>query len=84
IGAADDDLVQIARRVAQAEGGHWWQHLQGMQEEGTASAALVRAVTLLQRWLQAAPHLPVHDLLDMVLHQGELVARYAQHASPLT
>ncbi|MCO4859329.1 UvrD-helicase domain-containing protein [Herbaspirillum sp. WGmk3] len=84
IGAADEDLVQIARRVAQAEGGHWWQHLQGMQEEGCASAALVRAVTLLQRWLQAAPHLPVHDLLDMILHQGELVARYAQHASPLT
>jgi ATP-dependent helicase/nuclease subunit A len=41
-------------------------------------------VHLLQRWLQAAPHLPVHDLLDMILHQGELVARYAQHASPLT
>lgn len=84
IGAADDDLVQIARRVAQAEGGHWWQHLQAMQQEGAASAALVRAVTLLQRWLAAAPHLPVHDLLDMILHQGELVARYAQHASPLT
>lgn len=84
IGAADDDLVQIARRVAQAEGGHWWQHLQAMQQEGAASAALVRAVTLLQRWLAVAPHLPVHDLLDMILHQGELVARYAQHASPLT
>jgi ATP-dependent helicase/nuclease subunit A len=26
IGAADDDLVQIARRAAQADGGHWWQH----------------------------------------------------------
>jgi len=84
IGAADDDLVQIARRVGQAEGGHWWQHLQGMQQEGAASAALVRAVSLLQRWLAAAPHLPVHDLLDMILHQGDLVARYAQHASPLT
>nr|WP_216667272.1 UvrD-helicase domain-containing protein [Herbaspirillum rubrisubalbicans] len=84
IGAADDDLVQIARRAAHAEGGHWWPHLQAMQQEGAASAALVRAVTLLQRWLQAAPHLPVHDLLDRILHQGELVARYAQNASPLT
>lgn len=84
ISATDDDLVQIARRAAQAEGGHWWRQLQAMQQEGAASAALVRAVTLLQRWLLAAPHLPVHDLLDMILHQGELVARYAQHASPLT
>jgi ATP-dependent helicase/nuclease subunit A len=24
IGAADDDLVQIARRAAQDDGGHWW------------------------------------------------------------
>ncbi|NUT60070.1 UvrD-helicase domain-containing protein [Herbaspirillum sp. C9C3] len=84
IGAADDELVQIARRVAHSESGHWWQHLQEMQDQGAAPAALVRAVTLLRRWLQAAPHLPVHDLLDMILHQGELVARYAQHASPLT
>ena len=84
IGAADDDLVQIARRAAQADGGHWWQHMLAMQQEGVASAALVRAVGMLQRWLQAAPHLPVHDLLDMILHQGDLVARYAQYASPLT
>lgn len=84
IGAADDDLVQIARRAALADGGHWWQHMLAMQQEGVASAALVRAVGMLQRWLQAAPHLPVHDLLDMILHQGDLVARYAQYASPLT
>ncbi len=84
IGAADDDLVQIARRAAQADGGHWWQHMLAMQQEGVASAALVRATGMLQRWLQAAPHLPVHDLLDMILHQGDLVARYAQYASPLT
>lgn len=84
IGAADEDLVQIARRAAQGDGAHWWAHLQAMQQEGQASAALVRAVNLLQRWLDSAPHLPVHDLLDGILHQGDLVARYAQHASPLT
>ncbi|MBV8624087.1 MAG: UvrD-helicase domain-containing protein [Herbaspirillum sp.] len=84
IGAADDDLVQIARRAAEDDGGHWWARMLAMQDEGVASAALVRAVHLLQRWLEAAPHLPVHDLLDMILHQGDLVARYAQNASPLT
>ncbi|KAF1042519.1 MAG: ATP-dependent helicase/nuclease subunit A [Herbaspirillum frisingense] len=85
IGASDGDLVQIARRQeAPAGAGHWWWRMQAMQREGAASAAIVRAVNLLERWLQAAPHLPVHDLLDMILHQGNLVARYAQNASPLT
>jgi ATP-dependent helicase/nuclease subunit A len=83
VGAADDDLIQIARRN-ETGAGHWWSRMQAMQREGLASAAIVRAVQLLERWLRAAPHLPVHDLLDMILHQGELMARYAQHATPTT
>ncbi|WP_343584457.1 UvrD-helicase domain-containing protein [Herbaspirillum sp.] len=87
IGATDRDLIQIAIRGksgGDADGGHWWQRMQAMQRDGSASAEIVRAVNLLERWLQAAPHLPVHDLLDRILHQGQLVARYAQNASPLT
>ena len=83
IGALDDDLIQIARRDRD-DSGHWWQRMLAMRDDGSASAAIVRAVQLLHRWLQAAPHLPVHDLLDMILHQGQLVARYAQHAAPTT
>lgn len=83
IGATDDDLIQIARRSESGDG-HWWQRMQAMQDEGAASATMVRAVNMLGRWLDAAPHLPVHDLLDKILHQGQLVARYAQNASPLT
>jgi ATP-dependent helicase/nuclease subunit A len=44
---------------------------------------LQRAVRLLESWLQCAPHLPVHDLLDRILHEGDAVARYAASASPL-
>ncbi|WP_231602460.1 UvrD-helicase domain-containing protein [Herbaspirillum chlorophenolicum] len=87
IGASDHDLIQIAIRGksgGDADGGHWWQRMQAMQRDGSASSEIVRAVNLLERWLQAAPHLPVHDLLDRILHQGQLVARYAQNASPLT
>ncbi|MCA1325119.1 UvrD-helicase domain-containing protein [Herbaspirillum sp. alder98] len=83
IGAVDEDLIQIARRDRD-DAGHWWQRMLAMRDDGSASAAIVRAVQLLHRWLQAAPHLPVHDLLDMILHQGQLVARYAQHAAPTT
>jgi ATP-dependent helicase/nuclease subunit A len=83
IGATDDDLIQIARRD-RMDSGHWWQRMLAMRDDGSASAAIVRGVQLLERWLHAAPHLPVHDLLDMILHQGQLVARYAQHAAPTT
>ena len=90
-GAADDDLILLAGRAEAT----WWQRLQAtVSEEAAASGAVVnvasnpratlqRAASLLQHWLQAAPRLPVHDLLDIILDQGQVVARYAQAAVPL-
>jgi len=78
IGASDDDLIALA----QLPEPHWWQRVQAQQQAATASPAIARAAQLLTQWLQAAPHYPVHDLLDMILHQGELVARYAQSVAP--
>ncbi|HJW56531.1 MAG TPA: UvrD-helicase domain-containing protein, partial [Burkholderiaceae bacterium] len=75
IGASDDDLITLAQR---AENG-WWQRVQAAAREG-ASAPMRRAGTLLAQWLDCAPCLPVHDLLDRILHQGRLVERYAQAA----
>ena len=77
-GASDDDLIALA----QDGEGTWWQRLQRKAAD-SASEALRRAERLLQQWLEVAPRLPVHDLLDLILHQGELVARYAQSAPPL-
>lgn len=79
VGASDDDLITLAAR---AENG-WWLRLCAAAQDG-ASAPLQRAARLLASWLDAAPHLPVHDLLDLILHQGQLIARYAQCATPLT
>ena len=45
--------------------------------------ALQRAATLLERWQQVALSLPVYDLLDLILHEGQLLPRYAQATSPL-
>ena len=77
--AGDDDLILLAGRSEST----WWLRLQCALADGAAGAALVRAAELLQRWLQAAPQLPVHDLLDIILDQGQVVARYAQAAVPL-
>ncbi|MDP3843913.1 MAG: UvrD-helicase domain-containing protein [Oxalobacteraceae bacterium] len=74
--AGDDDLIALAQR---SEHG-WWARLQAA---ASTSAPLARAERLLAQWLQAAPQLPVHDLLDLILHQGDLVARTAQAVQPL-
>ena len=76
--ASDDDLIALAKRSES----DWWQRMQASAQDG-ASPAIRRAVELLRHWLEAAPHLPVHDLLDLILHQGRLVARYAQAAQPV-
>ena len=72
VGARDEDLIWLAG----AGEGSWWQRL---LNAGAALPGdfLPRAVSLLSRWLLAAAQLPVHDLLDQVLHEGELHARYA-------
>lgn len=72
LGASDDDLLRLSGRGE----AHWWQRLQASAEEGVASPALSRAARLLAGWRDAAAHLPVHDLLDRIYHEGELVARY--------
>jgi ATP-dependent helicase/nuclease subunit A len=52
----------------------WWQRLQQLPDP---SPALQRAVKLLQRWLALADKLPVHDLLDRIYFEGDVIARYS-------
>jgi ATP-dependent helicase/nuclease subunit A len=71
--ASDDELIALA---ADKEGS-WWQRLQRHVDRGHASVALVKLLGKLKAWLQAAQHLPVHDLLDLVMHEGGLLQAYA-------
>ncbi|MDD2928830.1 MAG: UvrD-helicase domain-containing protein [Sideroxydans sp.] len=52
----------------------WWQRLQQLP---APSSALYRATGLLHRWLSLADKLPVHDLLDRIYFEGEVIARYS-------
>lgn len=72
VGCSDDDLIWLAT----AGQGSWWQRLLNAGD-ALPGEALKRAVSLFSRWLQWAAQLPVHDLLDQVMHEGELYARYA-------
>jgi ATP-dependent helicase/nuclease subunit A len=52
----------------------WWQRLQCLDNP---SPELQRATELLQHWLALADKLPVHDLLDRIYFEGDVLARYS-------
>jgi len=66
----DADLMSLVT----GEEASWWQRLQHLAQP---SPALQRAVKLLQRWLALADKLPVHDLLDRIYFEGDVIARYS-------
>jgi ATP-dependent helicase/nuclease subunit A len=71
-GLTDTDLKQLARGD-----GPWWQRLQAWAGQADAPEPVFRAVTLLNEWRNLAGGLPVHDLLDRIFHQAEVLQRYA-------
>jgi len=75
--ATDDDLV----RMAQNPPGPWYERLARLSGP-TSPAALIRAQNLLARWNGLADRIPVHDLLDRIYHEGNLIARYVAAAPP--
>ncbi|WP_026224691.1 UvrD-helicase domain-containing protein [Methyloversatilis thermotolerans] len=63
------------------EGVEPWDALR--RADADAAPELRRAATLLDGWRLASAHLPVHDLLDRILHEGDLLARYAGRVDEL-
>ncbi len=57
----------------------WWLRLQQLD---SPSPALQRAAALLRDWLTLADKLPVHDLLDRIYFEGDVIARYTAVLPP--
>jgi ATP-dependent helicase/nuclease subunit A len=76
--AADADLLWLAERARPAGG--WWPLLLG--DSPLPGAALLRARGLLRGWSDAAERLPPHDLLDRIVHEGDLLPRLAAALPP--
>ncbi len=70
-GCSDEDLM----RIAHAPGSAWWERLERMGDE-MLDARLRRARELLARWLDWADRLPVHDTLDRIYFEGDVMRRY--------
>ena len=74
-----DDNCSVPHFVKGGLGGicSWWVRLQRIAQDVTVSPQLQRAHRLLQNWLHLADKLPVHDLLDRIYFEGDLLHRYA-------
>ena len=73
--ATDEDLMTLAA----TEGKTWWERLERIAAEG-ATPALSRAHSLLARWLARTDSAPVHDQLDRIYFEADVLARYRQAA----
>ena len=78
LGANDSDLLWLAQATPRGQG--WLGTLLAAGE--LPSLALARAQRLLAAWVHAAAHLPPHDLLDRIVHEGELMQRLAATVPP--
>jgi ATP-dependent helicase/nuclease subunit A len=78
-GASDADLLGLARLCAQT-GRSWLAALLKAAEDPqqtVVSSALGRAARLLGAWADVAPSLTPHELLDRIVHEGEVLPRLA-------
>ena len=78
---ADEDLMQLASTEIkiteiQIKNASWWQRLQHVSAHENVSPTLQRAHKLLSGWIALADKLPVHDLLDHIYFEGDLMHRY--------
>ena len=70
---SNDDLLAIRAMQLQTGNKHWWPAMQMLELPG---ASLQRAIDMLRHWISLAGQLPVHDLLDRIYFEANLIARY--------
>ncbi len=72
-GLSDVDL----QALHDADAGAWLDRLDRWANQDDAPEHVRRARALLAEWRAASGHLPPHDLLDRIFHEGDVEARYA-------
>lgn len=75
---SNEDLIAIK----QASKGSWLERLEHFVQQTPKQVSLVRAYQLLIQWQDDASKLPVHDLLDKIYSEANVLARYAAAFPP--
>lgn len=76
---SDADLFLLANSGK----GHWQERLAELVDELPTGSPLRRAHILLGPWQQMAGHIPVHDLLDCIYSEANVLARYTAAFPPV-
>ncbi|MCW9013188.1 MAG: UvrD-helicase domain-containing protein [Gammaproteobacteria bacterium] len=76
--ASDDDLMLIAAHKSHAL---WFERMAELHTELAADHPIHRAHLCINRWRALADKIPVHDLLDRIYSEANVLARY-QSSSP--
>ena len=76
--ASDDDLQTLATHHQ----GHWFSRLEALSEELDDNHPLKRAWIHLNNWRALTDKIPVHDLLDKVFAQADVLERYKRSTPP--
>ena len=71
--ASDADLMSLAQAPKQ---GKWYQRLLDLDRELENSHPISRAARLLPRWRKLVDTVPVHDLMDRIYAEGNIIQRY--------
>lgn len=77
--ASDEDLVHLSLRHKDRK---WYQRLQQMEPDLPTDHPLSRAARLLPHWHRLADTMPVHDLLDRIYAEANIIQRYAASVTP--
>lgn len=75
---SDEDLLSLA----QPDQGLWIERLQRLAVTLPAAHSLSVAASCLTRWQKQVGRLPVHDLLDRIYHEGDVINRFARAFPP--
>jgi len=71
--ASDDDLQLIAKHKTQS---HWFDRLHSLADELDEEHPLHRAWFYLTKWRALTDKIPVHDLLDKIFAEADVLERY--------
>ncbi|WP_455365236.1 UvrD-helicase domain-containing protein [Kaarinaea lacus] len=75
---ADADLIALASM----KDGYWFDRVLSLANQQPENSKLVRAANLLEHWRTLVGVLPVHDLLDRIYSESNLIERYVAAYPP--